>query len=201
MAGVVLAGGSASRFGQPKQTLAWRGHALVWHAAQAALSAGLRPVVVVTGYAAGEMQAALEELDVEIIHNPDWNAGQSRSLISGLRGLKAQGGAHIGSAVFLLADQPLVSTALLQSLVETHAATLAPIVAPLVQGQRGNPVLFDRETFPDILALSGDVGGRALFNRYPVCWLPWQDARVLFDIDTPQDYQMLLEMDGGEDSP
>ena len=90
-AGVVLAGGSASRFGQPKQTLAWRGQALVWHAAQAALSAGLRPVVVVTGYAAEEVRAALTDLDVQIVHNPDWNAGQSSSLISGLRGLKAQG--------------------------------------------------------------------------------------------------------------
>ena len=81
--------------------------------------------------------------------------------------------------MFLLADQPRVPAGLVRSLVEMHAATCSPIVAPLVQGQRANPVLFDRRTFPDLLSLTGDVGGRALFSRYPVSWLPWNDASVL----------------------
>ena len=69
---------------------------------------------------------------------------------------------------------------------------LAPIVAPLVDGRRGNPVLFDRSTFPELLALTGDVGGRALFSRYPIEWLPWLDAAVLLDVDTPDEYRKLL---------
>jgi CTP:molybdopterin cytidylyltransferase MocA len=55
-------------------------------------------------------------------------------------------------------------------------------------------VLFDRRTFPDLLSLTGDVGGRALFGQYPVCWLPWNDASVLFDVDTAEDYQALLDI-------
>jgi len=186
-AGVILAGGAASRLGQPKQTLPWLGHALVWHAARTALHAGLAPVVVVTGYAADLVQAALAGLQVELVHNPNWAAGQSTSVITGLRHLPAQ----VSSAVFLLADQPRVPAELVRSLVETHTRTCAAIVAPLIQGQRANPVLFDRRTFPDLLSLEGDVGGRALFSRYPVSWLPWNDASALLDVDTLEDYQTL----------
>lgn len=191
-AGVILAGGAASRFGQLKQILPWHGQALVRHAAAKALNAGLAPVVVVTGHAAELVQAALSGLPVKFAHNPDWAAGQSTSVITGLRHLPPQ----VGSATFLLADQPFVPAGLVRGLVEAHAASLAPIVAPLVQGQRANPVLFDRSTFPDLLSLTGDVGGRALFSRYLVNWLPWNDASVLFDVDTMEDYQMLLDMSG-----
>ncbi len=197
VAGVILAGGAARRFGQPKQTLPWHGQALVWYAARTALRAGLAPVVVVTGYAAGQVQEALAGLPVELVHNPDWAAGQSTSVITGVRRLPSQ----VGSAVFLLADQPRVPVGLVRSLVETHAAACSPIVAPLVQGQRANPVLFDRRTFPDLLSLTGDVGGRAVFSRYPVDWLPWNDTGVLFDVDTPKDYQALLAMPAAELEP
>jgi len=64
---------------------------------------------------------------------------------------------------------------------------LHPIVAPLVAGQRANPVLFDRVTFPDLMALTGDVGGRAIFSKYPVKYLTWHDESLLVDIDTPED--------------
>ena len=68
--------------------------------------------------------------------------------------------------MFLLVDQPFVSAPLVRMLVEEHARTLAPIVAPLIDEQRGNPVLFDRMTFADFAALEGDVGARPLFARY-----------------------------------
>ncbi len=97
-----------------------------------------------------------------------------------------------GGAIFLLADQPQTPPTLIRSLVEMHARTLAPIIAPLVNGQRGNPVLFDRATFSDLLSLTGDVGGRSLFSRYPVEWLPWHDEGVLLDVDTEEDYSRLV---------
>ena len=193
-AGVILAGGAARRFGLPKQTLPWRGKTLIWHVAQTALKAGLSPVIVVTGCSVEQTQAALTGLPVQFLHNPDWEAGQSSSVITGVRGLSKD----VGSAIFLLADQPLVPVELVRALVENHAASLAPVVAPLVQGQRANPVLFDRRVFPDLLALTGDVGGRAIFNRYPINWLPWNDARVLIDIDTAEEYQTLLNAENSE---
>jgi molybdenum cofactor cytidylyltransferase len=188
-AGIVLAAGGSSRLGQPKQLLAWQGETLVHRTARVALEAGLSPVVVVTGAYAAQAQAALADLPVTLAHNPDWASGQSASLAAGLRALPLA----TGAALFLLSDQPHVPAALVRSLTAMHAETLAPIVAPLVEGKRGNPVLFDRQTFPDLMALQGDVGGRALFARYPVTWLPWHDASVLLDIDRPEDYEQFRE--------
>lgn len=193
-AGIVLAAGGASRFGRPKQILPWRGEALVRHSARAGLEGGLHPVVVVTGAYADQVQAALEDLPVEIVHNPDWESGQSSSLAAGLRSLPED----CGGALFLLADQPQISASLVRSLADRHAETLAPILAPLVDGQRGNPVFFDRQTFSDLLALQGDTGGRALFSRWPVEWLPWHDASVLMDIDRLEDYRRFNEPASGK---
>jgi molybdenum cofactor cytidylyltransferase len=189
VAGVILAAGGARRMGQTKQVLAWRGQPLVQHVARAALEAGLSPVIVVTGSDAKSVTAAVQDLPVHCVHNTDWQTGQSGSVKVGLQALPTE----TGAAVFLLADQPHTPPQLIASLVEAHAATLSPLVAPLVQGQRANPVLFDRLTFPELLLLSGDQGGRALFSRYWPHWVPWHDAAVLQDVDTPEDYRRLLD--------
>jgi molybdenum cofactor cytidylyltransferase len=175
--------------GRLKQVLVWRGEPFVRHVARAALAAGLSPVVVVTGCAADSVEAALGDLPVSFAHNPEWQAGQSGSVKTAVQALPSE----TGAAVFLLADQPHTPAQLIASLVEAHAGSLSPLVAPLVQGQRANPVLFDRRTFPELLGLSGDQGGRVLFSRYPARWVPWHDPAVLQDIDTPEDYQRLLE--------
>jgi CTP:molybdopterin cytidylyltransferase MocA len=81
---------------------------------------------------------------------------------------------------------------LLQALKAEHARSLAPIVATQVDGQRSNPVLFDRSTFADFAAIKGDVGGRAIFAKHRVRWLEWLDASLAIDVDTLEDYARLL---------
>jgi CTP:molybdopterin cytidylyltransferase MocA len=77
--------------------------------------------------------------------------------------------------------------------METHANGLYPIIAPLVlMEQRANPVLFDRVTFPDLLALDGDTGGRAIFPKHKVEFMPWHDDILLLDVDKPEDYERLV---------
>jgi molybdenum cofactor cytidylyltransferase len=96
--------------------------------------------------------------------------------------------------VFLLADQPFVSPAVIRALADAHASEAAAIVAPLIGGdRRGNPVLFDRETFADLRGLRGDEGGRAIVSRHGVHYVPWHDERLILDIDTKEDYRKLLE--------
>jgi len=191
IAAVVLAAGSSQRFGRPKQLLAWRGRPLVWHAARRAVEAGLHPVTVVCGDECAQIRRALRDLPVVVVHNPDWTQGQSTSVRAGLEAVSAQS----GGILFLLADQPQIPVLLLRFLVEEHARTLAPIIGPLFDGRRGNPVLFDALTFDDLRHLTGDTGGRALFSRYPPRWISWLDERPRLDIDTPDDYRRLLEME------
>lgn len=188
-AGILLAAGGSLRLGRPKQLLEWRGEPLVRHSARSALEGGLDPVIVVSGAYEPDVRQALEGLPLRFVNNPAWEAGQSSSLIAGLRLAPPD----CGAVIFLLADQPQVPPTLLHSLIELHAHNLAPIVAPQAAGRRANPVLFDRATFPDLLSLQGDTGGRALFSRYPVTWLPWHDPDLLLDVDTEADYQRLLE--------
>ncbi|HSO27068.1 MAG TPA: selenium cofactor biosynthesis protein YqeC, partial [Anaerolineales bacterium] len=190
-AGVILAAGGSTRLGRPKQLLTWRNQPLVRRAALTALTAGLLPLIVVTGASAEQVSGALEGLPVQIRHNSDWQAGQSTSLRVGVSALPA----NAGSATFLMTDQLFLNPPFLRSLVEMHAAALPPIVAPLVDGQRANPVLFDRRAFADLRTITGDIGGRALFSRYTAAWLDWHDSNLLYDIDMPEDVARFQNLD------
>ena len=189
VAGVVLAAGGSTRFGGPKQLIDWFGQPMVRHVARTALAAELDPVVVVVGAHQDGVRRALEGLPVIVVDNPDWAAGQSSSIRAGVEALPGE----TGAAIFLLSDQPQAPERLLSTLVETHRQSLSPVVAPRAGGRRTNPVLFDRQTFADLLGLTGDVGGRALFSKYRITWVEWLDDRLAMDIDTPEDYRRLFE--------
>ncbi len=189
---VVLAAGEATRMGKLKQTMPWRGRPMIQHAVTAAREAGLRPVVVVTGAQAERVRRSVERESVRVEHNPVWRRGQSTSLKVGLKALQDE----VEAVVFLLADMPLVSSALIVDLVEKHRHTLAPIIAPRAGGRFGNPVLFDRATFSDLHTITGDRGGRALYDRYDVLAVP-ADEGALLDLDSPEDLQRLEDTAGG----
>jgi molybdenum cofactor cytidylyltransferase len=187
VAGIVLAAGESTRYGQPKQLLDWRGQPFVRAVATTALEAGLSPVIIVTGAHAEQIEEAVQDLDVILVHNSEWKSGQASSIRAGIKAVK-----DVGSAIFLLTDQPQVTTSILRALIEKHAEGLHSIVAPLVLDQRANPVLFDRTTFKDLLSIEGDTGGRAIFHKHRVDYLPWHDDRLLLDVDTPEMYQRLI---------
>ena len=186
--GIILAAGRSSRFGEPKQLLLWKGEPMIRHVATIALKAGLSPVVVVVGSLGVEVEAVINDLPVRIVNNKDWMTGISSSIKVGITALPKE----IGGAVFLQVDQPHIPTLLIKSLIEAHQITLNPIIAPQIDGQRGNPVLFDACTFLRLLSLEGDVGGRVLFGQFPVQWLTWHDSNLLMDIDSLEDYQKFL---------
>ena len=207
-AGIILAAGEASRYGQTKQLLDFHGEPFVRKVAKTALAAGLSPVIVVTGANAEAVEATVHDLPISIARNENWKDGQSASIKTGLNHRPTFGSLtsdstnrsqswrnladKAGSAIFLLADQPQVSQHVLRALTSRHAEGLFPIVAPLIADRRGNPVLFDQVTFPELLKLEGDVGGRALFRNHPVEYIPWHDESLLFDVDNEDDYRKLL---------
>ncbi|MBK8784029.1 MAG: putative selenium-dependent hydroxylase accessory protein YqeC [Anaerolineales bacterium] len=191
-AGIILAAGQATRYGSAKQLLDWKGKPFVRHIAETALHSGLWPVAVITGFRSADVESCLKDLPVEIVHNPEYQEGQSTSIKAGVASLPQK----VGGAVFLLADQPQIPGEVIRALTEAHTKELQPIVAPLVlEERRANPVLFDRAAFPDLLQLTGDVGGRALFSKYKVEYIPWHDDILLFDVDKPEDYQRLVNIE------
>lgn len=196
IAGILLAAGEASRYGKPKQLLDFHGEPFVRRLAKTALAAGLSPVVVVTGAYAEQVEAAVRDLPVQVARNEQWREGQAASVRAGIATLSAEvrrkWGRQVGAAIFLLADQPQVTMHVLEALKSCHAEGLFPIVAPLAADRRANPVLFDRVTFPELMKLEGDVGGRAVMRQFPVEYVPWHDESLLFDVDDEEDYRKLM---------
>jgi molybdenum cofactor cytidylyltransferase len=183
---VVLAAGESRRFGATKQLLPWEGSTLLGHVVDVALASGAQPVVVVLGHQADACRAALGRRPVQVVVNPDWAQGQSTSVRAGLAALPD----NVSGALFPLVDQPGVSPAVFNALIERHQATLAPVVWPEHEGRRGNPVLFDRNAFPYLMRLTGDSGGRPVLQAFArhAERVPVPDPGVLLDIDTPDDY-------------
>ncbi|CAM3476703.1 nucleotidyltransferase family protein [Hydrogenibacillus schlegelii] len=188
--GVILAAGLSSRMGRPKQWLPLGGKPLFRHSVEAATQAGLDPVILVAGGDAEQMARAVADLPVEVIANPDFRLGMSTSLKRGLRTMQGRADA----CLILLADQPLVSRPLIEALCHAYLARRAhgtKIVRPLFQGVPGHPVLVDASLFPYYEALEGDVGGKAILERFreAMALLPWGDHRAGVDVDTPEDYR------------
>ncbi len=186
-AGIILAAGGSERLGQPKQLLDWSGKPFVEQVVQNALTAGLVPVYVVTGSHHEQVEKVLASLPVTCVYNPHWAGGQSTSMKVGLAALPQS----CDRVMLLLSDQPQVSPILIRQLIERHNAQRAAITAPLVQGQRGNPVLFGRETFDALMTIEGDQGGRAVFSKFKVDYLTWIDRRDAFDVDQEGDIDKL----------
>ena len=192
IAGIILAAGGSTRLGQPKQELMWRGKTFLENVLSTVAQAELAKVrLILSDNAYSHYITNYNNSNYQSLINQTWQFGQSTSIRMGLQSLPA----NIGGVIFMLCDQPQIPSQLIRDLVQRHAETHAPIIAPFVGGRRANPVLFDRCTFPDLMALEGDIGGRALFVKYPIEYIPWNDENILLDVDTAEDYSRLLDIE------
>lgn len=191
--GIILAAGESKRFGQPKQLISWRGKPLIRHIVEVALGSQLRTIVVVIGPAAHDVRQALHPLDeqprLRFVFNPEYEEGQASSIRRGLRALDSDAEA----AMFLTCDQPLLTSSLLDALVESFARHRPLICYPIHREQRGSPTIFSAVLFPELLRLTGDVGGRVLIEKYRARAYEHRldSPRPLRDIDTPEDLAAL----------
>ncbi len=183
---IVLAAGGSRRMGRPKQLEVVNGEAMVVRAARTALASNVGPVSVVTGAAAAAVASLLRTQvpAAAIVPNPAWETGQATSMQTALRALPAA----VEAAILMPVDQPFLDEVLLRRLVQAWR-TGADLVAPTPDGiPRGAPALFDRRFWPELMAITGDAGGRSVLTaQRDVCVTVPAAAAWLRDIDTPDD--------------
>lgn len=186
VAAIILAAGASERFGRPKLLVDWRGKPLIAHVADVVLASPARPVIVVVGAHESAIRSALGDRPAQVVVNPNWAEGMSTSVRAGLAALPP----NIEGVLFVLADQPNLTPDLLNRLIARFAETGAPMVEPRWGDRPGNPVLFGRELFGELMQLTGDRGGRPLIHMYAdrVAVVQVDDLNTFRDIDTPEDY-------------
>jgi molybdenum cofactor cytidylyltransferase len=184
VAAVILAAGRGTRFGEaPKLLAGLHSKPIVRHVAEAALASQARPVVVVTGHRAAEVEAALADLPLTIARNPAFAEGLSTSVKRGFEALPPE----TEAAIVLLGDMPLVDAPLVDRLIRRWAESRPAALVPVSAGRRGNPVVLSMFLRPEIARLTGDMGaGPLLRGRQDVVEEPVETPGVIEDIDTPE---------------
>jgi molybdenum cofactor cytidylyltransferase len=195
-AGIILAAGMSTRFGQPKQLAGFRGKPLILRTLNTVLRSDLHTVVLVLGHRHKAVAAALgkirENPRLQIVVNHRFREGQSTSLISGVQRVMDR----FSSVMFLVADQPMLDTATINRLLGQFWASGKEICVPVCHGRRGNPVIFGDRMYDRILAIQGDTGARSIIDAHPdsVLRVEIDHPLALFDIDTPDDLKALGKM-------
>lgn len=190
--GVVLAAGRSARMGRTKQLLVYRGRPLLQHVLDSAAHAvQLDRLLLLLGHRASEIRDSLELRGADVFSVPDFRQGQSASMRSGVEEAQRLGA---NAVLFLLGDQPLVSAEVMDSIAAAYREHRDPVVLPICGGRRGNPVLMDEGLFPELLEISGDVGGRAILSRYEgaIREVEVRCPGIHTDVDHWDDYERLL---------
>jgi len=188
IAAAILAAGSSSRLGMPKQNLLFRGQTLLQIVINAARESGCEPVAVVTGANAASIKVPQADM---VLHNPDWQEGMSSSIRLAIQHLEYLDA--VTGVILLVCDQPFVSAGLLAQLINEQSKTGKKIVACRYNETIGVPALFDRSLFPQLLSVSGHQGAKKIIAQHQQ-----QLGVVAFecggtDIDTLPDYEKLLK--------
>jgi molybdenum cofactor cytidylyltransferase len=186
VAAIVLAAGRSTRMGGPNKLLAeLNGRKLARIATERALASKAQEVIVVTGHQADLIEQALAGLKVKFVRNPDFAAGLASSVKAGIAAVSSDA----DGAVVCLGDMPLIDAGLIDRLIDAFAPDRGQlIVVPVAEGRRGNPVLWSRRFFKELMTLEGDIGARHLIAKHAeaVAEVPVEGEGAFLDIDTPQ---------------
>ncbi len=188
VAAVILAAGEGRRFGGQKLLAPLNGRPLLQHVLDTANASALDPIVLVVGADADAVIASVRLGRARVIHNAAYATGQASSLQAGLAMLE-----RADAAVVLLGDQPRVTTALIDLLVARQRESGAPGVVSSRAGRRSPPALLHRDLWPEVAALSGDVGAREVLARRAdvVVVEVTRSVAALDDVDTRADHARL----------
>lgn len=191
---ILLAAGESSRMGRLKALLPWRNTTLLEHQLRALLGAGVQHVVVVLGHDADRLKPAVESVDgASWTLNPDYLRGKTTSLKTGVAALAGQ---QVSNVLLLNVDQPR-SVDTVRALLERHLASPYRITIPTHGGKGGHPILIAAELLPELAAIEeGSQGLKAVVRRHAEATERFEvdDPAVLWDLNTPEQYQKALDL-------
>lgn len=184
IAAVVLAAGNSSRMGvRNKLLMDIKGKTVIKQVVDGVLSTGIGPVLVILGYQAGFVRKSLGEQSVKFKMNPNWKAGMATSIIAGVESIPGP----VDGAMIVLGDMPTLDSKTLQHLVMTFREFEGrKIVYPTYNSQQGNPVIFPKSMFSELMDLKGDRGGKSILenNLEMAVAVNVENPCVLWDVDT-----------------
>jgi molybdenum cofactor cytidylyltransferase len=198
ISGILLAAGLSTRMGQPKQLLPFGKSTIVETVVDNMLDAKFSEVIVVVGHCAEQVQDILGERPIKIVFNPDYREGMLTSAQAGIRSLnfeKARNKPDRDAFSLMLVDQPFITSALIDKVIDAYVQTNKNIVLPSYNYQRGHPVIFHHRYADEILALGEESGGvRSLFKSHSddIHYVNVDTDDVLRDIDYREDYERAL---------
>jgi molybdenum cofactor cytidylyltransferase len=190
VAAVIIAAGSSSRLGQPKQLLMLNGETLLERAIRTADESGAAPVFVVLGANRIEIESHANLSKATLAFNSDWKEGMASSIRAGIRALEEQAPETLG-VLLMICDQPAVTSDHLREVLATFRENPACAIASVYASKRGIPAIFPRKSFGDLLALRGDQGARGLLSGSALSVIEIPLERGELDIDLPEDLSHL----------
>jgi len=187
---VILAAGSSSRLGRPKQLLMMEGRSLIERVCVEVLSLDTAAVVVVTGAYGEEVKAEIENLPVQVVFNAEWEEGMASSIRLGIEVLSS---VQVDAAIILVCDQVKLSSSLLVQLIDAYLSGSCKMAYCKYGQQIGVPALFDKAIFGGLLSLRGERGAKSIIQQHLA-----EAREILFpggeaDIDRPSDLGLLDE--------
>jgi len=188
---ILLAAGASARLGEPKQLLRFQGETLLRRSVKVALAASNR-VIVTLGSRIEILRKEIEDLPVEIVENKDWATGMSGSIKVSLKKFLDDAD-KVKAVIVMVCDQPFVNEKLLEKIITKFQETGSPIVACEYQNAIGVPALFHKNLFPELLALDAQTGAKQLIKKYHALAAAISFPEGAFDVDTPADYENLME--------
>jgi len=194
-AGIILAAGMSKRFQQPKQLVKYKGKFLLEHVLSAAIGSNLKNIYLVLGH---HKDAILETLSglfdfssLKVVFNPEYEKGLGRSLRAGMEAIDVT----IPSVMFLLGDQPMVDSQMINNLLTNYWNSEMEICAPTYGDRRGNPTIFSKIFYNRLKTIEGDVGAREIIRQHQaqVQYVPIENPLYFFDIDSLADLELLKQ--------
>ena len=192
---VILAAGMSSRMGETKQLIRLGENTLLEQVVEIVRSCRVDEIVLVLGHQAETIKKRVGIKNLKVVINESYQQGMGTSLRTGLAALSS----GTNAALIVLADQPFVRAETLDRLIDQYEQSGAQIAIPIYKGFRGNPVLLGRSVFPEVMALTGDIGCRAIFGNHVegIVKVLVDDIGILLDLDTKGDVEKLREFRQG----